>query len=152
MYAIALHLHSLFRWVVLALAAAALGRAVQGAVARAPWRRLDDLVVRAFLVTLDVQLLVGVLLWVFWSPFGAAFREHPALALHDREARFWGMEHQVSMILAYLVARGGSALAKRRPNPHVAVLVTVLVWAALVATAFPWPGGPHARPLLRLPW
>lgn len=154
MYRLVLSLHSDLRWVVIALGLAALTRAVLGLRRRAPWRRSDDRVVRAFLAALDTQVLLGVVLWLLWSPFAQAFREAPGAAMRDSEVRFWGMEHQVGMALAFIAAHAGHVLGRRRGEAwqrHRTVAIALLVWALLVASSFPWPGTRHGRPLVRAP-
>ena len=155
MYHLALYAHSYVRWVVVALGLLALGRAVAGWRSRAGWRRVDERLATAFLATLDTQVLLGILLWCLWSPFAMAFRDDPRAAMHDAPVRFWGMEHQVSMVLAFVVAHVGRARGKRHGEGwarHRIQAITLLVWVALVAAAFPWPGTGHARPLLRMPF
>jgi hypothetical protein len=59
-----LDFHSIFRWVVLLVAVGALALAVMSATGSRPWDGLSDRVALAFTVAMDVQLLIGLTLWV----------------------------------------------------------------------------------------
>ncbi|MFT3774960.1 MAG: hypothetical protein QM820_57160 [Minicystis sp.] len=154
MYFLLLVLHSGLRWIVIALGLAALARALTALRRRAPWGRTDERLARGFLAALDTQVLVGIVLWLFFSPFAQVFRQSPGAAMRDSMVRFWGMEHQVGMLLAFLAAHVGRSLQRRRADArakHRTQAIALLVWTALVASSFPWPGTGHARPLLRVP-
>lgn len=154
MYRLLLDIHSNLRWLVVALGFAALVRALLAWRQRAPWDRLDERLARAFLASLDTQVLVGIVLWLFLSPFALAFRQAPGAAMREATVRFWGMEHQVGMLLAFLAAHAGRSIERRRANApakHRTRAIALLLWAALLASSFPWPGTRHARPLLRVP-
>src|SRR5262245_1085436 len=100
-YRLALDLHSYLRWPLVALAPLSLARASAAWRTQSPWRKPDERLAVAFLAAMDTQVLLGLLLWLLWSPFAQAFRQDPGAAMREAEVRFWGMEHQVSMVLAF---------------------------------------------------
>lgn len=59
-----LEFHSIFRWVVLLAAFGAIALSVMSAVGSRPWDSLSDRLSLAFTVAMDVQLLIGLTLWV----------------------------------------------------------------------------------------
>lgn len=77
--------HSVFRWVVLLLALAAIVLAVLSATGSRPWDALSDRLSLFFTIALDVQVLVGLVLWVLesrWQGSDAALSWlHPILML-----------------------------------------------------------------------
>src|SRR5688500_10507430 len=66
-----------------------------------------------FMILLDLQLLIGLLLYVALSPTAAAIREDFGAAMRDPVARFWAVEHITLMIVAVAVAHIGRVLARK---------------------------------------
>jgi hypothetical protein len=80
-----LEFHSIFRWVVLLAALGAIALSVMSATGSRPWDSLSDRLSLAFTVAMDVQLLIGVALWLAeqrWS-IGDTFLTwfHPLLMI-----------------------------------------------------------------------
>lgn len=152
MYAALLMVHSWLRWAVIALAVVALWRAVRGMSSKAPWTAQDERVSKLFMISVDIQLLLGLVLYGALSPTTlAAFADFGA-AMKDRVARFWAVEHIAAMLLAVVAVHVGRVRGKKHgesPARHRTMLITVVLFVVLVAAAFPWPGTEQARPLLR---
>ena len=68
-YSLVLFLHSWWRWVVLLLLLAAVARAVSGRLAGRTWTGSDRRANLLATIALDLQLLMGLLLYLFLSPF-----------------------------------------------------------------------------------
>ncbi len=152
MYILVLSLHSWLRWVVLGLVLVGLVRGLAGSRARREWGPADERAQKLFVVAVDVQLLLGLLLYAVLSPeTHLAFADF-AHAMKDRVLRFWAVEHASAMFLAAVVAHVGRVLGKKHgasSTRHRTALVTALVFLLLVALAFPWPGLAQGRPLFR---
>jgi hypothetical protein len=152
MYAALLIVHSWLRWVVLVLALVSLLRAVQGFRGGRDFGASDERVGKLFLMSVDIQLLLGLILYAFLSPVThGAFADFGA-AMKDRVMRFWAVEHSSLMLLAVVVAHVGRVRGKKlgaAAARHKTTLITVGVFLLLVLLAFPWPGLAQARPLLR---
>lgn len=148
-YALALLLHSALRWAVLAFGVATL------VVAWAAWRRGQpltrgsDQLARTFGLVLDLQVLLGIALWAWWSPFAASARADFAAAMGDSVLRFWLVEHLIGMTVAYLGARLGR-WRQRSSGRALPLVIGLLVWLLFVVATIPWPFLPYGRPLLRL--
>ncbi len=149
MYPLVLALHSLLRWVVLlsglwALVANARGLSVW---AREAVARRAGLV---FVIALDLQLTVGLLLYAALSPITTAAMADMARALHHPAWRYWVAEHPAGMLLGVGLAHVGRVLA-RRPGPAGCRrgLVCYALALVVIAVATPWPAMPQGRPLLR---
>lgn len=67
-----IEVHSIFRWVVLPLALAALAFAVMAATGSRPWDALSDRLAMFFTIAMDVQLLIGLILWVLEGRWASA--------------------------------------------------------------------------------
>jgi len=153
-YVFVLYCHSYVRWVVLALGVAVVvlhGSAWAGA---RPPSRLGERLYTAFVGAVDVQLLLGLLLFLVLSPISSAFFRDPAHAVHEHTLRFFGLEHAVTMTAAVVAVHVGRRRAKKAPSPPLRArraTTSALVALALIAAAIPWPGLRHGRPLFRTP-
>ncbi len=151
MYDLFLLLHSYLRWIVLGLALVSFVTAITGWLGYRPWRASDEQRHQTFLMALDLQFVLGLVLYLFLSPTAkAAFADFGA-AMKDSVVRFWGLEHAATMFLAVVAAHVGRAMSTRRQGPdrHRPMAIGVIVFAVFVLAAFPWPGLPHGRPFFR---
>ena len=82
MYGAALILHSLTRWVVLALFALAIFRALTGR--DAPWSAADEAGRRWLPHAMTLQLLLGLAFWFGLSPLVSLARADMASAMKER--------------------------------------------------------------------
>ncbi len=148
MYSLFLTLHSLARWVVIVLAVVVVVRALLGWRRGTSWTDLDDRLGLFFTIGLDVQVLLGLILYLFLSPLvGAAFQDFGA-AMRDSDLRYWGVEHIALMIVALVLAHAGRSLAKRTSDAvakHQRALIFYGLSVLVILAAIPW-----WRPLLRL--
>jgi uncharacterized Tic20 family protein len=124
-YGLVLAIHSTLRWVVLVgglVAAAAAWAARFGARS---WTDTTTAAGRAFAVAMDLQFVVGLVLYVVLSPTVAAGLRNMSGAMGDAHHRFWMLEHPAAMILALVLAHIGvaqnSCLPARRRRAAVAV-------------------------------
>ena len=69
MYPIMLTLHSILRWVVLIVAIVAVVRALVGWLGKREWTALDDTLGIMLSGSMDLQVLLGIILYIFLSPF-----------------------------------------------------------------------------------
>lgn len=152
MLSITLILHSLLRWVVLLTGIAAVARGFMGGKGK-PWTAADSRAGLLFITTLDLQFLLGLLLYVFLSPtVRTAFLNFGA-AMKDPMLRFFAVEHLLGMIVAITLAHIGRARTKKAtPDDRKFRAAAVFYTLALVVIllSIPWPGMPAGRPLW--PW
>ena len=152
MYPTVLALHSWLRWVVLIVGLVALVRGVAGWAAGRPWSRGDNAVSAAFVGVLDLQLLIGLLLYAWLSPITWTAFSDMGGAMRNSMLRFWAVEHLFGMLIAIAVAHVGRARLRRAPvdaRRHRTVAVSVGIALLIMLVTIPWPGMPYARPMLR---
>jgi hypothetical protein len=145
-------LHSLVRWLVVIAALVAVGRAFVGWLGNRKWGGLDDRLGLIFTVSLDIQLLLGIVLYVVSPLVQGAFADMSG-AMSAPTVRFFVVEHVALMFIAVVVAHIGRALAKRLPNDRAKFKRVTLFFGAavvLILAAIPWPFLAHGRPWLRL--
>ena len=140
MYIGLLHLHNATRWLILVAAVIAIGVAVIGLVRRSEWGRGAKLSSLAFLIVMDVQLLIGLLLYGV-SPLVRAAMGDMSLAMSDSQLRFYLVEHLLLMVVAVALTHVGYALAKRARSARAAYqrasLFFTLALLAVLA-GIPW--------------
>ncbi len=152
MYPLLLVVHSLLRWVVLAAGLVAFGRAVAGMRGRRPWTPGDGRAGQLFVGILDLQLLIGIGLYLVFSPITrAAFQDFGA-AMGSPILRFWAVEHSLGMVIAVALAHVGRVRVRKTTDPvrrhRLAAMFFGLALILIFAT-IPWPGMPAGRPLFR---
>ena len=142
MYTVVLVLHSWLRWAVII---AALLVFIRGS-------RSVQSTTRLFTVLLDVQLLLGLMLYVALSPFTRVAFQNMAVAMRDPGLRYWAVEHLTGMLLAVIAAHVGRVRVRRAADERVAfqrAAIFIGVSLVLILISIPWPGMPNGRPLLR---
>jgi hypothetical protein len=89
MYSVVLFLHSWVRWLVVIAAVAAVGRAFYGWLGKKGWTQLDDQLGLLFSTSLDVQMLLGLILYIFLSPITTAAFKNFGAAMSNPILRFF---------------------------------------------------------------
>ncbi|HVJ26687.1 MAG TPA: hypothetical protein VM493_04060 [Vicinamibacterales bacterium] len=141
MYGIVLIIHSWLRWAVIAAGIAA--------VARGGAR--DSSTGRWFTILLDVQMLIGLLLYFVLSPFTKAALGDFGGAMGNSQLRFFAVEHVFGMVIGLALAHIGTAKIRKAPEHRRGRLAMIFYGLALIAilASIPWPGMPAGRPLFR---
>jgi hypothetical protein len=151
-YAVALLLHSYLRWGVLAAGIASFVASSHGRHTGRAWARADERLALAFVALTDLQLLLGLLLHLWLSPFSQAALAAPRAALGQPQLWFFGFLHPTLRILGFVVAHATRARSKRAKSDddRFAVMSTGIgAWLIVVLLAVPWPWLDYGRPLLR---
>jgi len=152
MYSSALWLHSLLRWAVLFTGLVAWFRAIGGKTARRAWTPKDDLWGLLLTISADLQLLVGLVLYVFLSPITRLGVRNLAAAMQIPAARYFTVEHAAGMIIAIALIHVGRVKIRKAAEParkHRAAMLFFGIAMVIIIISIPWPGLPVARPLLR---
>jgi mono/diheme cytochrome c family protein len=152
LHEIVLIAHSYLRWLALVALCFACLRHTWRWVSGATWDRTDERGQAAMLGTLDLQFLLGLILYVVLSPFPRAFLSDMAAGMESAPLRFFGMEHALGMLLGVGLAHVGRKRAERwREAKQKHRSSAIFAWLALlsVLVSIPWPGRSSARPLFR---
>ena len=151
-YTVVLVVHSWLRWVALAAGVAAVGASVadRGDAGAGGSAEQWGLI---FMIVLDLQMLLGLLLYLVLSPFTAEAMRDFGAAMRSPGLRFFAVEHLVLMFFAVIMAHVARVLARKAPTAEAKRRRRIICYAlAMVAMllAIPWPGTAGARPLFRL--
>ena len=150
MYSTLLTIHSWIRWIALIAAVGTTLAAVRGKVAGSD--SLADRWGMIAMMMLDIQLLLGLLLYFVVSPNMAAILADFGGAMKEPASRFWAVEHAASMFAGIALAHVGRVLARKATNDQAKrsrLLICFGLATALIFLGMPWPGRPGGRPLFR---
>jgi len=153
MYQTVLGLHSLLRWLVVLAGLWAVASAF-GAARRREWTPADSRPGLLFVLGLDLQLLIGLGLFLVLSPVTRAAMLDMGAAMKSGASRFWIVEHPSLMIAAVALGHVGRVASRRagsyRAGNRAQFWFALAIVAVLLAT--PWPFSSHPRPWFRLPF
>jgi hypothetical protein len=152
MYAFVLPLHSLIRWAVLLTGLFAAFRGLSGWRRRRPWSLPDERAGLWYTICLDVQFLLGLLLYVFLSPITTAAFHDFGGAMANAGMRFWAVEHITGMFAGIALAHvGRGKIHKSGSDERRQRLAAIFFTLSLlvILASIPWPGLSYGRPLLR---
>lgn len=140
--------HSLLRWVALIAGIIAVVVAVSGWSGTKPVSRGLLRSGIAFVITMDIQLLVGLILYFAVSPVTHMAFQNMAAAMKVHELRFFAVEHTTYMLLAVILAHVGGVISRKGKTDRskcrgagICYILSVL----LMLAGIPW----GWRPLLR---
>ena len=142
MYSSFLLLHSWMRWVVIIAAVLVFVRGARGI----------NTTSRAFVITLDIQMLLGLILYFALSPATRAAMQNMGAAMSNATLRYWSVEHLIGMVLALAAAHIGQTRMRRAATNEARYktgAMFVAIALVLILISIPWPGMPTGRPLFR---
>ena len=141
MYTALLHTHNLFRWLVLIVLIFAIGFAFSGWFGKRSWKKKDNLAGLLLVIVIDLQFLIGIILYTFVSPVTQiAFNDFGA-AMKDGDLRFYAVEHISMMVIALIVIHIGRLKSIRILAPwkkHRAAFLFYGIALILILAAIPW--------------
>ena len=153
MFDVILLLHSWLRWPALIAGIVAIASRVclaadrRGETAADRWGAI-------FVGLLDLQMLLGLLLYFVLSPTTAAIRQDFGAAMRDPVARFWAVEHLTLMVAAVDRRPRRDACSHARPGRPArsarACSPAIRLATLAIVAAIPWPGMRAGRPLFRV--
>ena len=149
MYETVLLVHSWVRWAIVLLGLLAVFRAVTGWAGARPWTAADDKAGLFFMIALDLQLLLGLLLYFAFSPLTALAMDDFGGAMRTG-LRYWAVEHPFGALVGIVLAHVGRVRIRKTADlVRRHRLAAIFFGLALVAIllAVPWPGTSNARPL-----
>jgi uncharacterized membrane protein YadS len=136
MYQILVSSHSGLRWIALFLLVFAIYNAFSSK-SKNTYEKKDKMINLFAMVFLHVQLLLGLILY-FTSP-KVVFTEG---WMKVAQARFYGMEHILLMLIAIIVVTIGRKKAEKSSlaaDKHKKIMLWYLVGLILIFVSIPWP-------------
>ena len=100
--------HSYLRWIALLLALVVVIVFVTGWISKRKFGNTDGKTALFYTISLDLQFLLGLLLYLWLSPFSIG-----NIDMANAEMRFRTVEHPLTMLLAIVFAHIGSRASKK---------------------------------------
>lgn len=141
MYSGLLHAHNGLRWLVLLAFLAAIIFAFAGWFGKGDWKRRDKLSGLLLVIFMDLQFVIGIVLYVFVSPITkAAFNDFGA-AMKNADLRFYAVEHIFMMVIALVLMHIGRIKSKKDIadwKRHRAAAIFYTISLLVVLASIPW--------------
>ena len=144
LYAPMLTAHGAWRWVVVLAGALVVVTALRSLSRPADPPDAVRQASRLFVLSADIQLVLGLLLYLVLSPVSRAAFD----GAQDSETMFFGVVHLLVMVLAVAVAHAGNVAVRRQTETRRAARAALTVQGTALAIMLL--GTPWWRPLLRL--
>lgn len=151
LYSILLPVHSLVRWLLVIAVVVAVVRAFMGWFGKKAFTTLDNKIGLTFTSLMDLQLLIGLILYVISPILQTAFQNFGG-AMGNTQMRFFAVEHILMMVIAVVLAHVGRALSKKAPTDllkHRRAAIWFGLALLVLLLAIPWPFSPVSRPWIR---
>jgi prepilin signal peptidase PulO-like enzyme (type II secretory pathway) len=113
---------------------------------RRSWKAGEGQAVRIFTITMDVQLLLGLILYFVLSPITGIALQNFGAAMRDSTLRYFAVEHLLMMVLAVVAVHVGAVMIRRRHDDrskYVQGAIWMTLSILLILVGIPW-----QRPLL----
>lgn len=141
MYTGFLHLHDALRWLLLLSLVVTLVKYLAGWFGNQPWEKVDNMLGIVFTSLMDLQLLIGAVLYFFLSPITKMALSDFGAAMKNADLRFYAVEHLSMMLIAVVLVHIGRAKSKKAVTDtgkfRIASIFFLLALALIVA-AIPW--------------
>ena len=141
MYTGLLHTHNMFRWLVLISLIITIIFAFLGWFGKKSWTKRDHISGLILNIFMDIQFVVGLILYFFVSPVTkAAFADFGA-AMKNADLRFYAVEHFAMMLIAVVLVHIGRAKAKKAKidrNKFKTAFIFFAIALVVMLAAIPW--------------
>ena len=141
MYTGLLHTHNLFRWLVLIVIVLAVIFAFAGWFRKRDWNKKDNITGLILTIFMDIQFLVGIILYAFVSPLTKAAFNNFGAAMKNADLRFYAVEHILLMVIALVLVHIGRSKSKKVVAPwkkHRVAAIYYGIALVLILTGIPW--------------
>ena len=153
MYSILLFSHALIRWFVLIAVITTLIRSYYGWLFGKPFTKSDNALRVLTLSVVHIQATLGLLLYCI-SPVIRYFFNNFKEAVHEKDFRFFGMEHSLMMLTAVVIITIAT-ISCRKKTTDEEKFKTLAIWFSIavliILFSIPWSFGEITanRPWLR---
>lgn len=140
-YTIFLAFHNIIRWLALAAGLISVTRSWNGLLEKKIREKKDRLAVKTFVIAMDVQFLLGIILYFALSPLTKKAFSNMAEAMKDTELRFFVAEHFILMLAAVILVHIGSAKIKRAATDEAGFKYGSIFFSiamVLIVAGMPW--------------
>ena len=140
-YTVFLNIHNILRLAVILASIFVIFKTFTGWQGKKEWTKSDNLAKIIFVSLMDLQLVIGLILYAFLSPITTSAFSNMAAAMKNKETRFFTVEHTTIMIVALALAHIGSAKSKRADSDeakHKTAFIFFTISLIVVLAGIPW--------------
>lgn len=134
-------IHSILRWAVLLFGVWAVISAAGAVIAKRNYRNSDNRSSLFFMISCDIQLLLGMVLY-FTGMWFEKVKSGMGAVMKDPTERYFAVEHALMMIIAWLLVHVGRSMVKRAgtdAQKHKRTLVYFGIALVIILVMIPWP-------------
>ncbi len=134
-------IHNILRWAVLLFGVWTVLSALSGVMSKKPYRSADNKSSLFFMISCDIQLLLGLYLY-FSGMWFDKVKAGMGAVMKDPAERFFAVEHALMMIIAWLLVHIGRTSVKRAgtdAQKHKRTLIYFGIALLLILAMIPWP-------------
>jgi len=133
--------HGILRWAILLLGVWAVLAALSAVLTKRPYKSSDNKVSLFFMISCDIQLLLGLILY-FNGMWFTMLKTNAKEVMKDPASRFFSVEHALMMIIAWLLVHVGRSMVKRSDTDtqkHKRTLIYFGIALLIILAMIPWP-------------
>jgi uncharacterized membrane protein YfcA len=141
MYNYLLLIHNLFRWIILIMVVFTLYNNYRGWRKKKTFTRRDKALNSAFVGTLDIQFVIGLVLYFFFSSYTKEAFQNMAEAMKHKDLRYWAVEHITMMVAGLVIAHIGSVVSRKSKTDEERfrkAFYYFLVALIIILAGMPW--------------
>lgn len=113
--------------------------ALVGLIFKKPWSKFNKITSLIAMIVMDVQFLLGVILYFGYSAYGLkAFSNDNINVMKDKLVREIAVEHLVLMLAAWILVHIGYSKMKKATNKHLGIVLFYTLSLALILIGIPW--------------
>ena len=147
-------IHNILRWAVLLFGVWAVVAALFAVISKRGYTSSDNKTSLFFVISCDVQLLLGLILY-FTGTWFDQVKSNMGAVMKNSPIRFFAVEHALMMIIAWLLVHVGRSMVKRADTDtkkHKLTLIYFGIALIIILAIIPWPfRQPEImRPLFRI--
>ncbi|MEO6681949.1 MAG: hypothetical protein ABIN48_03905 [Ginsengibacter sp.] len=132
--------HNILRWLIIIFALWTVFSAISGMMSKRNYVRSDDKSNFFFMLSMDIQLLVGMILYFSNGWFDRL--KNLGDNMKDPNARFFTMEHLLLMLIAWILVHVGRIAVKKASSSQSKFKKQLIYFGIaflLILLAIPWP-------------
>jgi hypothetical protein len=141
MYQGFLHLHNFLRWLILLAGLLTVIKAFIGWLGSKNRTNLDNILGVTFVSLLDLQVIIGFVLYFILSPVTRTVFHNFGAAMKNPGLRFYAVEHILTMVIALVIIHLARNKEKRAATDEVKHRVTAIFYTIgllFILVAIPW--------------
>ena len=141
MYTGLLHSHNMFRWLVLIMLVVSIILGLAGWFGKKDWTKKDNLSGLLLTIFIDIQFIIGFILYAVVSPLTKAAFADFGLAMKNADLRFYAVEHVLMMAFALALVHIGRVKSKNAlesGKKHRSAAIYYGIALIVILLAIPW--------------